>query len=51
MVIHVPVQKDARVPGFESWWDVPVADVSGEAGVLQARARYEDARAKERFFH
>ena len=28
VVIHVPVQKHASVPGFDSWWDVPVAEVS-----------------------
>ncbi len=51
VVIHVPVRKDARVPNFEGWWDVPVAAVSGEAGVQQARAAYEQAHAAQRFYY
>jgi 3D-(3,5/4)-trihydroxycyclohexane-1,2-dione acylhydrolase (decyclizing) len=51
VVIHVPIQKDARVPGFESWWDVPVADVSGEVGVQTAHAAYEQARDRRRFHY
>ncbi|MFN2480594.1 MAG: 3D-(3,5/4)-trihydroxycyclohexane-1,2-dione acylhydrolase (decyclizing), partial [Pyrinomonadaceae bacterium] len=27
-VIVVEVDREARVPGYESWWDVPVAEVS-----------------------
>ena len=27
-VIVIEVDKEARVPGYESWWDVPVAEVS-----------------------
>ncbi|HKG26060.1 MAG TPA: 3D-(3,5/4)-trihydroxycyclohexane-1,2-dione acylhydrolase (decyclizing) [Thermomicrobiales bacterium] len=51
VVIHVPIQKDARVPGFESWWDVPVAEVSGEDGVQAAHSAYEQARARQRFLY
>ena len=47
----MPIQKDARVPGFESWWDVPVAAVSGEAGVRQAHEDWERAREKQRFYY
>src|ERR687883_93851 len=50
VLIHVPVDVDARVPGYEGWWDVPVAEVSAEAGVQSARKAYEDARQKQRFF-
>ncbi len=50
VLIHVPVDVDARVPGYESWWDVPVAEVSGEAGVQQARAQYEEAQKRQRVF-
>ena len=50
VVIHVPVQIEARVPGFESWWDVPIAEVSGEPGVQRARADYLTSRARQRFF-
>jgi 3D-(3,5/4)-trihydroxycyclohexane-1,2-dione acylhydrolase (decyclizing) len=49
-VIHVPVQIDARVPGFESWWDVPIAEVSEELGVQKARSDYLRSRVKQRAF-
>jgi 3D-(3,5/4)-trihydroxycyclohexane-1,2-dione acylhydrolase (decyclizing) len=51
VVIHVPIQKDARVPGFESWWDVPVAEVSAEPGVQSALASYEQARSRQRYLY
>ena len=50
-VIHVPVQKHARVPGFESWWDVPVAEVSTVGSVREARAAYVENEEQERFFY
>jgi 3D-(3,5/4)-trihydroxycyclohexane-1,2-dione acylhydrolase (decyclizing) len=50
-LIYVPVQKDARVPGFESWWDVPVAQVSGEEGVRKAYAAYQRNLEKQRFYY
>ena len=50
-VIHVPVQKHARVPGFESWWDVPVAEVSAVASVREAREEYVEHEGQERFFY
>ena len=43
-VIVTPVDPERRVPGFESWWDVPVAEVSGQDSVQRARAAYERAR-------
>jgi 3D-(3,5/4)-trihydroxycyclohexane-1,2-dione acylhydrolase (decyclizing) len=49
-VIVVPVDRESRVGGYESWWDVPVAEVSADPDVRQARAAYEDARRKERDF-
>src|SRR4051794_11707707 len=51
VVIHVPVQKHARVPGFESWWDVPVAEVSTVPTVNEAREDYVSHEATERFFY
>ena len=47
-VIVVTVDREARVPGYESWWDVPVAEVSDSPEVRNARAAYETARRKER---
>ena len=38
------------VPGYESWWDVAVPEVSDMPLVQEARVRYEDMRAKERLF-
>lgn len=49
-VIVVEVDKEMRVPGYESWWDVPVAEVSEVEEVKRARAQYEKASKKERHF-
>jgi 3D-(3,5/4)-trihydroxycyclohexane-1,2-dione acylhydrolase (decyclizing) len=49
-IIHVPVDVDTRVPGYESWWDVPVAEVSEESGVQEALSSYRTAREKQRFY-
>ena len=40
-VIVVRVDPEARVGSYGSWWDVPVAEVSGQANVREARRRYE----------
>src|ERR1700677_20588 len=49
-VMVVETSYDVKVPGYESWWDVPIAEVSERDGVKAARRSYEDARKKERFF-
>jgi 3D-(3,5/4)-trihydroxycyclohexane-1,2-dione acylhydrolase (decyclizing) len=49
-VIAIEVDRDQRVPGYESWWDVPVAEVSEIESVQQARAEYEAAKGLERYF-
>jgi 3D-(3,5/4)-trihydroxycyclohexane-1,2-dione acylhydrolase (decyclizing) len=49
-VIVVEVDKEARVTGYESWWDVPVAEVSESEAVRSARAQYEKGLKKERYF-
>jgi 3D-(3,5/4)-trihydroxycyclohexane-1,2-dione acylhydrolase (decyclizing) len=46
--IVVPVDREQRVGGYESWWDVPVAEVSTIDAVRAARDEYERARAAER---
>ncbi len=38
------------VPGYESWWDVAVPEVSDAPSVQAARAAYEEMRVKERYF-
>jgi 3D-(3,5/4)-trihydroxycyclohexane-1,2-dione acylhydrolase (decyclizing) len=48
VVIAVEVDRYAGVPGYDSWWDVAVAEVSQVAGVRAARERYEAAREDER---
>jgi 3D-(3,5/4)-trihydroxycyclohexane-1,2-dione acylhydrolase (decyclizing) len=49
-VIVVRVDRESRVGGYESWWDVPVAEVSTMREVQQARAAYERSRRKARDF-
>jgi 3D-(3,5/4)-trihydroxycyclohexane-1,2-dione acylhydrolase (decyclizing) len=49
-VIVVPVDREARVAGYDSWWDVPVAEVSTQRDVQKAREAYDAARRKERDF-
>ena len=39
------------MPGYDSWWDVAVAEVSEMESVREARARYEEARKRERCIH
>jgi 3D-(3,5/4)-trihydroxycyclohexane-1,2-dione acylhydrolase (decyclizing) len=51
VVIHVPVQKHGSVPGFDSWWDVPVAEVSEMTTVREARDAYVSQEKNERFFY
>jgi 3D-(3,5/4)-trihydroxycyclohexane-1,2-dione acylhydrolase (decyclizing) len=48
VVIAVEVDRYAGVPSYESWWDVPVAEVSEVESVRAARAEYEAARRNER---
>jgi 3D-(3,5/4)-trihydroxycyclohexane-1,2-dione acylhydrolase (decyclizing) len=47
-VIVVEVDRYEGVPSYESWWDVPVAEVSELPGVQDARRDYETARRAER---
>ena len=49
-VIVVETSYDKRVPGYESWWDVAIAEVSNREPVRAARKAYEEARKKERLF-
>jgi len=49
-VIVVETDYDQRVGGYESWWDVPIAEVAEREEVQSARKRYEDGRKKERYF-
>ena len=48
-VVVVETQRGVGVPGYESWWDVAVAEVSQIEEVRQARASYVEARKQERY--
>ena len=47
-VIVAEVDPSVQVPGYESWWDVPVAEVSASENVRTVRAEYEVRRDKMR---
>jgi 3D-(3,5/4)-trihydroxycyclohexane-1,2-dione acylhydrolase (decyclizing) len=49
-VITIENDRYVSVPGYESWWDVQVAEVSEMASVREARVKWEEMRAKERYF-
>lgn len=50
VVIHVRNDRLEGVPNYESWWDVPVAEVSEMPDVQQARTEWETMRELERDF-
>ncbi len=49
-VIYIQNDRYVGVPGYESWWDVPVAEVSTIASVQEARVEWEENRPKERYY-
>ncbi|MGB7846571.1 MAG: 3D-(3,5/4)-trihydroxycyclohexane-1,2-dione acylhydrolase (decyclizing) [Candidatus Acidiferrum sp.] len=49
-VVVVETSYEERVPGYESWWDVAIAEVSERDSVRAARKKYEEATKKERTF-
>jgi 3D-(3,5/4)-trihydroxycyclohexane-1,2-dione acylhydrolase (decyclizing) len=50
-VIVIETEREERVGGYESWWDVPIAEVSEVDEVNAARADYEKALLGERSYH
>ena len=48
--IVTEVDRRQRVPGYESWWDVPVAEVSESAAVQAARVDYEASKRRETYY-
>jgi 3D-(3,5/4)-trihydroxycyclohexane-1,2-dione acylhydrolase (decyclizing) len=50
VVIAVETDRYASVAGEESWWDVPVAEVSEMPAVASARAEYERASRRQRTY-
>lgn len=49
-VIYIENDRYVGVPGYDSWWDVPVSEVSERDTVRAAREEWEEMRAKERYF-
>ncbi len=49
-VIYVQNDRYVNVPGYDSWWDVPVAEVSEMESVRAARKEWEKMRATERYY-
>jgi 3D-(3,5/4)-trihydroxycyclohexane-1,2-dione acylhydrolase (decyclizing) len=50
LVIVVETEPEPSVPGYDSWWDVPVAEVSESERVRAARERYVVDLRRERTF-
>ena len=48
--IVVETDRQQRVPDYESWWDVAVAEVADDADVRQSRLAYEAAKTKQRYY-
>jgi 3D-(3,5/4)-trihydroxycyclohexane-1,2-dione acylhydrolase (decyclizing) len=48
VVVHVEVDRYASVPSYDSWWDVPVAQIAADESVRAAREDYERARRAQR---
>jgi 3D-(3,5/4)-trihydroxycyclohexane-1,2-dione acylhydrolase (decyclizing) len=49
-VIVVETDYNDRVGGYNSWWDVPVSEVSSIPAVQEASRKYEEAKKRERYF-
>jgi 3D-(3,5/4)-trihydroxycyclohexane-1,2-dione acylhydrolase (decyclizing) len=47
-LIYARVDRHKGVPGYESWWDVPVAEVSEQPAVREARKTWEQGKARQR---
>ena len=48
--IYIEADREQRVGGYESWWDVAIAEVSDNPDVQAAYAQYRDKKQKERYF-
>jgi 3D-(3,5/4)-trihydroxycyclohexane-1,2-dione acylhydrolase (decyclizing) len=49
-VIYIQNDRYVGVPGYDSWWDVPPAEVSEMPSVAEMRQQWEVMRVKERLF-
>jgi 3D-(3,5/4)-trihydroxycyclohexane-1,2-dione acylhydrolase (decyclizing) len=50
VVIVIENDRLVGVPGYESWWDVAVSEVSEMPSVQEARLQWEVMRPKEQYF-
>ena len=50
VVLAVEVDRYVGVPSYESWWDVPIAEVARAEAVRAVRAEYDEARQAERTY-
>jgi 3D-(3,5/4)-trihydroxycyclohexane-1,2-dione acylhydrolase (decyclizing) len=49
-VVHIETDPLSPVPSSESWWDVPVSEVSDLDSTRQARTEYETAKRAQRLY-
>jgi 3D-(3,5/4)-trihydroxycyclohexane-1,2-dione acylhydrolase (decyclizing) len=49
-VVHIETDPLSPVPSSESWWDVPVAEVSVLDSTRAARTAYENAKRAQRLY-
>ncbi|MBE0542307.1 MAG: 3D-(3,5/4)-trihydroxycyclohexane-1,2-dione acylhydrolase (decyclizing) [Verrucomicrobia bacterium] len=49
-VIVIETDAEKRAPGYDSWWDVPIAEVSSLVSVKKARKAFEQAVKNEKYF-
>lgn len=49
-VTVIEVDRHEHVPNYETWWDVPIAEVSEMEAVKAARKDYDQRRKLERYF-
>ena len=50
VVVYIETDRYAGTPSYESWWDVPVAEVSGKPAVRGARSEYVRAARERRWY-
>jgi 3D-(3,5/4)-trihydroxycyclohexane-1,2-dione acylhydrolase (decyclizing) len=49
-VVHIETDPLSPVPSSESWWDVPVAEVSTLDSTRTARTDYDAAKRGQRLY-
>ena len=49
-VVYVPDDPTSGVPNYDSWWEVPVAEVSDQSSVQAARRAWEQGKTRQRYF-